>query len=250
MASTKTWTGLLRFGEGVDVEIGLVAAARDKKVDFNTVNPVTGAPVKQLWQDSISGQVVKSEVLQKGTDFEGKRVVVTPLELKSLLPEAEKAIEIVDVVPVDHVDPLYFKDASYIQPEPGSEGLFELMAMALGSSKSAAIGRFVRAGKDTMVLIRDSDRGLVMHVLYWAYEVRENASVVLSPIVDIDSAELSLAKRLLREKRTEWNPQKYSSRYMAALTELLREKAAAVDNSAKGALKAAIKKERKARKSA
>lgn len=248
--ATKTWTGILNFGDGVDIEIGLTAAARDKKVDFSTVNPSTGAGVKQLWKDARTGDVVEGKGLHKGTDFEGKRVVVTPEELKNLLPDAEKVILIEDVVPITDVDPLYFKDASYILPEPGSEDLFELMSQALSVSKSAAIGRFVRAGKDSMVLIRDSDRGLVMHVLYWADEVRENSAVGLSPIVDIDPAELTLAKRLLRAKRTDWNPQKYSSLYMAALTQLLREKAAAVDNSAKGALKAAIKKERRARKSA
>lgn len=248
--ATKTWTGILSFGEGVDVEIGLTAAARDNKVDFSTINPITNSAVKQRWQDARTGESVEGKDLCKATDFEGRRVVVSPDELKALLPEADKVIEILDVVPINQVDPIYFKDASYIHPQPGSEELLELMAVALSASRFAAIGRFVRAGKDSMVLIRDSDRGLVMHVLYWAGEVRENSPFVLSPLVEIDPGELTLAKKLLREKRTDWDPTRYSSRYMAALTQLLSEKAAAVDNSAKGALKAAIKKERKARKSA
>lgn len=248
--ATKTWTGVLRFGENVDVEIALVAAAREKKVSFSSINPATGSGVKQAWKDASNGAPVESEKLTKGTEFEGRRVTVTSEELKGLLPEAEKVIEVQDVVKVADVDPIFFRDASYIQPEPGSEDLFELFSQALGASKSAAIGRLIRGGKDSMVLIRDSSRGLVMHVLFWADEVRSNDAVVFSPIVDLDASEISLAKKLLRAKRAEWNPEKYSSMYMKALTQLLREKAAAVNSSSKKELKAAIKSAKKARKSA
>jgi len=249
MASV-VWKGDLHLGFDITCPIKLVAAAREEKMSFSSVNPATGAGVSVINTDKSTGEVMKRGDLVKSTTVNGQVVYVTDEEIKQLVPEdEEKRLEISEFVKLSEVDPIYFDVSYYVLPQDDSSAhAYQMVLQALASSKYCAIGRMVRSKREYLVLIRPKGLGLVLHTLFYAHEVRNDG--YSSPGHLIAEAEVKLCKKLVRARSAPFQPGKYKDRFAESLQALLEAKAAskkAPDLKAK--LKTAVKKAKKARRS-
>src|SRR4051812_46215247 len=78
-------------------------------ISFNQINPKTGARVKQELVDSKTGEKVERAELVKGYEFsKGHYVTFTRDEIKALEAQKSETIDILEFVPADQVDRLYF----------------------------------------------------------------------------------------------------------------------------------------------
>ena len=110
----------------------------------------------------------------KGYEFQKEQYVrFTDEELKSLEGEASKVIDIAEFVPLPKVDPIYFEKTYYLGPDKGGEKAYRLLADAMAKSDRVALATFVMRGKESLVLIRPAQDGLMLHTMYFADEVRD-----------------------------------------------------------------------------
>jgi DNA end-binding protein Ku len=218
------WKGDLHLGFDLMVPVQLVAAARENKISFSQVNPETGAGVSQQVTDKITGEVLKRSDLVKETKVNGQMVRVTDEELKNLLPAGrEEVLEISEFVKAEEVDPLFFLSSYYIRPAEGAEHLFAMFEAALSETGYAAIGNFVRMRREYLVLIRPSSRGMVVHTLFYADEVREDGHICMCAASEEGVREL---KKFIRARKAAFQPAKYEDSYGNSLQQLLEERAA------------------------
>src|SRR5438046_10048393 len=78
-------------------------------VQFNMINPKTGARVKQVLVDSKTDEPVERAEVVKGYEFQkGKYVTFTKDEIKALEAKKTESIDIMEFVPADKVDRLFF----------------------------------------------------------------------------------------------------------------------------------------------
>src|SRR5438094_8790204 len=88
----------------------------------------------------------------------------------------------------------------------------------MAKTDRVALAKFVMRGKENLVLIRASKDGLMLHTMYYAYEVRDFGEIDKGSESKIKSGELALALRLIDELSTkEFKREQYKDDYRERL---------------------------------
>jgi DNA end-binding protein Ku len=141
-------------------------------------------------------------------------VPITEEELDSLEAEANRSIDLKEFIPLSSVDPVYFEDTHYLAADKGGEKPYRLLADAMAKSGRVAIAELVSRGKEQLVLIRPYKKGLVLHTMYHADEVRDFEQVPRGESVKVSEKELELGIDLIdRLTSEEFHPENYEDDY-------------------------------------
>jgi DNA end-binding protein Ku len=169
---------------------------------------------------------VERNALVKGYEFQKDQYVrMSDEELKSLEGEASKVIDIAEFVPLASVDPIYFEKTYYLGPDKGGEKPYRLLTDAMAKSDRVALATFVMRGKESLVLIRPAQDGLMLHTMYFADEVRDFGEIEKGKSVKLREGELALAERLIGElSHDEFKPEQYEDQYRGRVLELVNSK--------------------------
>jgi DNA end-binding protein Ku len=162
----------------------------------------------------------------KGHEVSKDRYVrVTDEELKALEGEASKTIDIAEFVPLGRVDPVYFEKAYYLGPDKGGEKAYRLLTDAMAKSGRVAVATFVMRGKESLVLIRPSSDGLMLHTMFFSDEVRSFGEIDKGEGAKIRDGEMELAQQLIDGlSNDEFKPENYEDRYRFRVLQLIESK--------------------------
>ena len=184
----------------VSIPIKLYTAAASAGVSFNLLHATCGHRIRQQTYCPVDHEVVERSGLVKGYEFAKDQYVhVTDEELKALEGEASKVIDIAEFVPLPKVDPIYFEKTYYLGPDKGGEKAYRLLAEAMATTDRGALATFVMRGKESLVLIRPAQHGLLLHTMYFAAEVRDFGEIDKGQAATIKAGERELAVRLIGE---------------------------------------------------
>jgi DNA end-binding protein Ku len=88
-----------------------------------------------------------------------------------------------------------------------------------------AIGQVVLSGREELVALKPVDKGLLMTTLRYPAEIRQAASY-FDELADVkvDDGQIALARQLIENKASEFNPAGFTDRYQAALLEMIKAK--------------------------
>jgi len=219
-------SGAITFGL-VSIPVKLYSAASSQAVSFNLLHAKCGNRIHQQRHCPVCNEVVEREDLVKGYEFAKDRYVkFTDEEIKALEGEASKAIEIAEFVPLAKVDPIYFEKTYYLGPDKGGEKAYRLLADAMTQAGRVALAKFVMRGKENLVLIRSAQKGLMLHTMYFADEVRNFDEISKGESAKISGAETNLALRLIDELSNEqFSPERYEDEYRQRVLDLVQKKA-------------------------
>lgn len=146
-------------------------------------------------------------------------------ELAALEQKSDQSIEIEQFVPIEQVDPIYFDKAYLLGPDKGGHKPYRLLAAAMRETGKCAVAKFSTRGKQQLVLLRQVDRGLVLHTLYYADEVRGFADVDLGDEVATKPTEVDLAVKLIEQLATDrFDATLYEDEYRVAALALIERK--------------------------
>src|SRR5229473_655566 len=172
MAARPAGNGNISFGL-VSIPVKLFSATRSKSVSFNLLHAKDLSRIQQKIYCPVDDAIVDRSELVRGFQIEkGRYVTFTDEELKSLEAQGDHSIEIAEFIPLSEVDPVYYETAYYLGCEPTSAKAYRLLADAMAQSKRVALARYTMRGKEHLVLIRPYEKGLMMHTVYYADEVR------------------------------------------------------------------------------
>jgi DNA end-binding protein Ku len=95
----------------------------------------------------------------------------------------------------------------------------------MAKSDRVALATFVMRGKESLVLIRPAQDGLMLHTMYFADEVRDFGEIEKGKSVKLREGELALAERLIGElSHEEFKPEQYRDQYRDRVIELVNSK--------------------------
>jgi DNA end-binding protein Ku len=204
----------------------MYTAASGANVRFNMLHAACGNRVKQQYICPVDNVVVERADMVKGYEFAKDQYVrVSDEELKALEGDASRVIDIAEFVPLPKVDPIYFEDTYYLGPDKGGEKAYRLLADAMAKTDRVALATFVMRGKESLVLIRPAQGGLMLHTMYFADEVRNFGEIDKGENAKIKSGELDLALRLIDElSHEEFAPDQYKDEYRLRVLDLINSK--------------------------
>ena len=225
MAAHSVGSGMISFGL-VSIPVKLYTAASSESVSFNLLHAKCGSRIKQQRVCPVCNEVVEREGLVKGYQFAKNQYVrVSDDELKALEGEASQAIEISEFVPLAQVDPIYFEQTYYVGPDKGGEKAYRLLSDAMSKAGKVALAKFVMRGKENLVLVRSAQKGLMLHTMYFADEVRSFDEIGKGEGAKVSDAEIDLAIRLIGELSSdEFHPERYEDEYRQRVLDLVNTK--------------------------
>ena len=218
-------SGTISFGL-VSIPVKLYSAAVSQNVAFNMLHAKCGSRIKQQTFCPVDQTTVERNELVRGYEFAKDQYVrVTDEELKSLEGEDSKVIDIAEFVPLDQVDPIYFEKTYYLGPDKGGDKAYRLLAETMAKTDRVAVARYIMRGKESLVLIRPAQDGLMLHTMYFADEVRDFGEIEKGKSAKIAEREGALARKLVDELSTdEFKPDQYKDEYRERVLEMVNKK--------------------------
>ena len=229
-----TWNGSLSFGL-VSIPVGLAPAtkpaARQSDVSFRLLHRECGTPIKQKRWCPVHDREVGPDELVKGWEVsKGQFVLVEESDLEALeRSDDSRAIEITQFVRLEEVDPIFFDRTYFLVPgsAPAQRRPYVLLLEAMKESGAAALGRFVRSGRESLCLVRARGDALALETLFLAEDVHSQAEIdEATADADVKEQELQLARQVISSLEAPFEAAALQSEYRRDLRALLEAKLA------------------------
>jgi DNA end-binding protein Ku len=201
--------------------VRLFAGARSENISFNMLHRDDLVRVKQQLVCPAEDKVIERSEVVKGYEFrKGEYVVIEPDDIKKIEPKTAKAMEILEFVPSDQIDPVYFESSYFLMPEEAGRKPYALLQKALEDTAYYGIAKLTMHNREYTVILRPSDGGIMLHTMYYSAEVREVAGFGKLKI-DIKPAELKVAGQLIEALKADFEPEKYHDTFQDNIKKLI-----------------------------
>lgn len=220
------WKGSISFGL-VNIPIKLHAATEDKDVKLRNLHKDCKSPIKYEKVCPACDVEIKNEDIVKAYEYtKGKFVVLDEADLENLKRENEdKAVEIIDFVKMEQIDPIFYDRSYYMSPGDGGGKAYSLLRKALEESEKVGLAKIIIRSKEQLAVIRVYENTLVMETIHYPDEVRSAADVPNVPAENkVTKKEIDTAILLIDQLTTNFEPEKYTDDYRTALLELIEAK--------------------------
>jgi DNA end-binding protein Ku len=218
------WKGSISFGL-VNIPIALYPATRREELRFRLLRKSDLSPVSYKRVAEKDGKVVPWDQIVKGYEYEnGRYVVLKDEDFERVDLEATQTVDIQDFVNIDEIDPMYFYKPYYLEPQKGGDKAYALLRDALEDSKKVGIAKVVIKTRQYLAGVKPEDGALVLELMHFADELADAGKLHLPKKVEVGKREMNMAKSLIDNMSSKWNPEKYRDDYREALMEVIEEK--------------------------
>lgn len=222
--AAAAWKGFISFGL-ISIPVRLYAAARRSRFELHQLHRKCHTRLRQpLFCPTCNRPVERSEVV-KGFEYEeGKYALIEPEEIKKIEPQSARSMDVLAFVKNSEIDPLFFDASYFLVPEEQGRKAYQLLLKALEDKKRVAIAKITMHQREYTAFIRPYDRGLALHTMYYANEVREAPGYGKTEGVKLNPKEVKLAEQLVENLSEEFHIQKYHDEFQQRLHALIEAK--------------------------
>src|SRR5881227_167237 len=111
------WKGSISFGL-VTIPVKLYSATEQRDVAFHQVHAEDGGRIRYKRICQVDGEEVPYSEIAKGYELPGgEMVVLTDEDFADLPLSTNRVIDVLEFVPLEQVDPIYFEKSYYLEPE-------------------------------------------------------------------------------------------------------------------------------------
>jgi len=223
------WKGTISFGM-VTIPIKVYSATEEKDISFRQVHTEDGGRIRYRRVCEKDGQEVPYSDIGRGYELaDGRMMILTSEDFAQLPLPTAKSIEVLEFVPIDEVDPLYFAKAYYLAADGPGAKPYVLLRDALSSTRQCALVKVAIRTRETLALLREKDGALVLQTMLWPDEVRSSEFAVPDSDVTVRDQERAMAEAYIATLEAEFDPTRYRSEYRQALEELVEAKASGLE---------------------
>jgi DNA end-binding protein Ku len=220
------WKGAVSFGL-VSIPVKLYSATEEKDISFHQVRRSDGSRIRYKRVAEADGDEVAYGDIAKGYQLDnGEIVVLTDEDFADLPLPSKQTVEVLQFVPLEQVDPIYFARSYYLEPEKSGVKPYLLLREALERSDRVAVTKVAIRSREQLATLRVRDGVIVMETMIWPDEVRAADFAYLDEDVELREAELKMADSLVESMSGDFDPGDYSDDYREALQEVIDAKTA------------------------
>ena len=218
------WKGAVSFGL-VSIPVKLYGATSEKDVSFRQVRRSDGSRVRYKRVAEADGEEVSYGDIAKGYELpDGRTVVLGDDDLADLPLPSQKVVDVLEFVPLEQVDPVYFAKSYYLEPDRGGLKPYVLLRDALAETGRVAIVKIALRNREQLAALRVRDGVFVLETMFWPDEIREPAFDFLDEDVSARPQEVQMATSLIETMSTDFDPTRFSDDYRAALQQVIDAK--------------------------
>jgi DNA end-binding protein Ku len=218
------WKGSVSFGL-VSIGVKLYTATEERDVSFHQVRRTDGSRIRYKRVAEADGEEVAYGDIAKGYQLpDGETVVLTDDDFADLPLPSTRIVDVLEFVPQDEIDPIYFAKSYYLEPEKNAVKPYVLLRDALQNSGMAGLVKVAIRSREQLATLRVREGVIVMETMIWPDEVREPSFGFLDEDVQVRAQERQMAESLVTSMAGHFEPEQYTDDYRAALQEVIDAK--------------------------
>ncbi len=220
------WKGAISFGL-VTIPVKLYSATEERDVSFHQVHREDGGRIKYKRVCTVDGEEVTYGDIAKGYDLGGgETVILTDEDLAGLPLKTSRTIDVLQFVPLEQVDPIYFAKSYYLEPDRTGAKPYALLRDALEESGRVALVKIALRQREQLATLRVRDGVFVLETMLWPDEVRQADFSFLDEEISVRPQELAMAASLIDTLTGDFDPSQYTDGYREALQAVIDAKIA------------------------
>lgn len=218
------WKGSISFSL-VNIPIALYPATRREEIKFHLLRKSDLSPIKYRRVAEADNQEVPWEEIVKGYEYEkGQFVVIEEEDFKRADIEATQTVDIMEFVPLEAIDPMFFDKPYYLEPEKKGAKAYALLREALKKSGKVGIAKVVLKTRQHLAAVKPDRDALVLELMHFAEELVDGKELQIPGNLEVGGKELEMAGELIGRMTTDWQADKYTDDYSHALMNLIEQK--------------------------
>src|SRR3954469_6341658 len=228
MAARATWKGYLKVSL-VNIPIKVFPATESSAtISFNQLHGECQTRINQKkWCAHCNREVPNTEIV-KGYEFKkGNYVVLGEDDFDKVRTESTRVIDLVQFADESAIDPMYVDRTYYLAPD-GGVATDAFAVMREGMKGKVGVGKLALYGREYLVAVRPYGKGIVMHTLHHAAEIRgmDQVEELNSVPAKVKPEEIKLAKQVISAFEAPLNLKDYKDEYREGLQEIIDAKVA------------------------
>ena len=224
MPPRSMWKGAISFGL-VTIPVSVFPATEEKSLKFNQLHDEDMGRVRYKRVCETDGEEVGFEHIVKGYEYEKDHyVVITDDDLDKVPVESSRAIDIVQFVDLDEIDPILFKKSYYLVPDETGAKAYALLRTALAQESKVGIAKVSFRDKEHLAALRFKDNVFVLETMFWPDEIRAADFETVDADSKVRGQEVEMAKSLIENLTEPWDPEAFKDDYREALMEIVETK--------------------------
>ena len=226
MPPRSMWKGAISFGL-VTIPVSVFPATEEKSLKFNQLHDEDMGRVRYKRVCEVDGEEVTFEHIVKGYEYEKDHyVVITDDDLDKVPVESSRAIDIVQFVDLDEIDPILFKKSYYLVPDETGAKAYALLRKALSEENKVGIAKVSFRDKEHLAALRFKDDVFVLETMFWPDEIRAADFETVGAESKVRGQEVEMAKSLIENLTEPWNPDAFKDDYREAMMGIVEKKMA------------------------
>lgn len=218
------WKGAVSFGL-VSIGVKLYSATEEKDIRFHQVHRDDGGRIRYKRTCQVCGEEVSYDDIAKGYDLGGgELVILTDDDFADLPLSTSRAIDVLEFVPAEQVDPILYNKAYFLEPEGTATKPYVLLRNALTDSERVAVVKVAIRQREQLATLRVHQGVLLLNTMLWPDEIRTPEFGFLDEDLKVRPPELAMASSLIDSMAGDFQPDVFTDDYRAALKEVIDAK--------------------------
>jgi DNA end-binding protein Ku len=220
------WKGSISFGL-VNIPVRMYTATEERDIRFRQLHNECHTPIKYAKMCPHCQREVDASEIVRGFEYDkGNFVIIRDEDLEAIAPETRRAIEILDFVDLNEIDPVYFDKSYFLSPQDTGEKAYALLRAAMEKTGKIAVARVTMRNRQSLAVVRLYEHCIMLETIFYPDEVRPVSQVPALPEADVPLAdnELKMAAELIGNMTTPFDPAKYKDEYRSQLQAVIEKK--------------------------
>lgn len=221
------WKGSISFGL-VNIPVVLFPATHREELKFRMLRAGDLSPINYKRVAEVDGREVPWDQIVKGYEYEkGKFVVLKEDDFKRVDIEATQTVDIMDFVDAGEVNPMFFQKPYFLAPEKAGGPAYRLLHDVLAQTRKLGIAKVVIRQRQHLAAVKAHEEALVLELLHFANELVDAGELAVpAGKAAPRGREIEMARTLVEQMTTTWDPTRYTDDYTSALMALIQDKIA------------------------
>ncbi len=217
------WKGAISFGMVV-IPVRMYTATQRSTPSFRILHAKCHTRPRQVWYCPVDDEYFTVRETVRGYEYTRDRyVVMTDEDFEKVSLPSTHAIDIKGFVKFDEIDPIYYYDTHYLEPEKLGIKPFSLLRQALLNTARVGIAKVTFQRREHLTCLRPANGTLYLHTLHYIDELRSKVELT-EAAQEAGTEELELAASLVNAMATSFRPEDHRDEYSFALHQVIEAK--------------------------
>jgi len=217
------WKGVISFGL-VAIPVKMYVGTETKTISFHLLHKKCLTRPKQVLHCETDNEYFSIKDTVRGYEVaKDQYVVLNDADFENVPVKTSHSINILGFVEANELDPIYYSDIHYLEPEELGAKPFQLLKEALVKTGRVGIGKVTFQRREHLCCLRPLGDIIVLHSLHYANEIISQKEIAPAK-TKVTEAELNMALSLVKAMAKHFNPAEYKDEYHEALKQVVEAK--------------------------